>query len=158
MDDMRRIAYELAEPLKLRNRFNKENQKPGYDWGQMFLSRNTHITLRKSEGVSLARVNTMNRSEVNAYFKLLESVLIQDIEILLPNYIFNMDESGLQLNSSPGHVLAEKGFKVVSTVTSNGKGGAITIISCCNAKGKFLPPACVMKGKNKIPRKKTIYV
>lgn len=151
MDDVRKIAYELAEQLKLKHRFNKESQKAGYDWLQMFLNRNTDITLRKSEGVSLARVNAMNRSEVNAYFQLLESVVIQDNEMLPPNCVFNMDESGLQLNSRPGHVLAEKGSKAVSTVTSTEKGETITIIACCNAEGTFLPPACIMKGKNKKP-------
>ncbi|KAJ0170055.1 hypothetical protein K1T71_014661 [Dendrolimus kikuchii] len=85
----------------------------------------------------------MNRSEVNAYFQLLESVLIQDNEILPPNCVFNMDESGLQLNCHPGHVLAQKGTKAVSTV--------LHIIGCCNAESTFLPPACIMKGKNKKP-------
>lgn len=60
-----------------------------------------------------------------------------------------MDETGLQLNSRPGHVLAEKGSKTISTVTSTEKGETITVVACCNAEGVFLPPACVMKGKNK---------
>lgn len=150
LNDVRKIAYDFAEQLKLKHRFNKESEKAGYDWLQMFLSRNTDITLRKSEGVSLARANAMNRLEVNNYFKLLESVFMQDNkEVFTPNCIFNMDESGLQLNSRPGHVLAKKGSKAVSTVTSTEKGETITIIACCNAEGNFLPPACIMKGKNK---------
>jgi hypothetical protein len=149
--DVRRIAYDFAEHLQLKHRFNTETQKAGYDWLQMFLSRHKDITLRKSEGVSLARASAMNKTEVNAYFQLLESVLIQDNEMLAPNCVFNMDESGLQLNSRPGHVLAQKGSKAVSTVTSTEKGETITIIACCNAEGTFLPPACIMKGKNKKP-------
>lgn len=151
MKDVRIMAFGFAEQLKLKHRFNKETQMAGYDWLQMFLSRNTDITLRKSEGVSLARANAMNKTEVNAYFQLLESVLMQDNEILPPNCVFNMDESGLQLNSRPGYVLAQKGAKAVSTVTSTEKGETITIIACCNAEGTFLPPACIMKGKNKKP-------
>ncbi|CAB3256885.1 unnamed protein product [Arctia plantaginis] len=74
---------------------------------------------------------------------------MEDDEILPANCIFNMDETGLQLNSRPGHVLAQKGSKVVHTVTSTEKGETITVIACCNAEGTFLPPACIMKGKNK---------
>ena len=151
MKDVRQMAYGFAEQLKLNHRFNKETQMAGYDWLELFLSRNTDITLRKSEGVSLARAKAMNKAEVTAYFQLLESVLMQDNGILPPSCVFNMDESGLQLNSRPGHVLAQKGAKAVSTITSTEKGETITIIGCCNAEGTFLPPACIMKGKNKKP-------
>lgn len=68
-----------------------------------------------------------------------------------PGHIFNMDETGLQLNNRPGFVLAEKGSKSVASVTSGEKGETITVIACCNAEGAFLPPACIMKGKNKKP-------
>ncbi|CAK1599571.1 unnamed protein product [Parnassius mnemosyne] len=91
----------------------------------------------------------MNKLEVDAYFELLESILTVDDGVLKPSCIFNMDETGLQLNNRPGHVLAEKGSKAVSTVTSTEKGETITVIACCNAEGTFLPPACIMKGKNK---------
>ncbi|CAG5055608.1 unnamed protein product [Parnassius apollo] len=93
----------------------------------------------------------MNKLEVDAYFELLESILTVDDGVLKPSCIFNMDETGLQLNNRPGHVLAEKGTKAVSTVTSTEKGETITVIACCNAEGTFLPPACIMKGKNKKP-------
>lgn len=62
-----------------------------------------------------------------------------------------MDETGLQLNNRPGIVLAEKGSKAVATTTSTEKGETITVIACCNAKGNFLPPACIMKEQRKKP-------
>nr|XP_023028831.1 uncharacterized protein LOC111516997 [Leptinotarsa decemlineata] len=111
MDGVRKIAHDIVKQLKLKDRFNKENQKAGYDWLQMFLSRNSDNILMKSEGVSMARVNAMNRSGVNAYFQLLKSIL-------------NLDGSGLQLNSHREHVLVEKGSKAISTVTSTEKGGS----------------------------------
>ncbi|CAK1595578.1 unnamed protein product [Parnassius mnemosyne] len=151
IDDVRKIAYQFAEQLNLNHRFNRETEKAGYDWLQGFLRRNHDITLRKSEGVSLARSTAMNKLEVDAYFELLESILTVDDGVLKPSCIFNMDETGLQLNNRPGHVLAEKGSKAVSTVTSTEKGETITVIACCNAEGTFLPPACIMKGKNKKP-------
>ena len=117
------MVYEFSEQLKLNHRFSRETQMAEYDWLELFLSRNTDITLRKSEGVSLARAKAMNKAEVTAYFQLLESVLMQDNGILPPSCVFNMDESGLQLNSRPGHVLAQKGAKAVSTITSTEKRG-----------------------------------
>lgn len=151
IDDVRKIAYQLAEQLHLKHRFNKETEKAGYDFVKLFLGRHPDITIRKSEGVSLARSNAMNRREVDAYFNLLENVLMVDDVMMKPSHIFNMDETGLQLNNRPDHVLAAKGSKAVSTVTSTEKGETITVIACCNAEGTFLPPACIMKGKNKKP-------
>ncbi|CAG4961071.1 unnamed protein product [Parnassius apollo] len=71
----------------------------------------------------------MNKLEVDAYFELLEIILTVDDDVLKPSCIFNMDETGLQLNNRPGHVLAEKGSKAVSTVTSTEKGETITVIA-----------------------------
>ncbi|XP_046739416.1 uncharacterized protein LOC124407375 [Diprion similis] len=149
IDDVRKVAYLLAEQLNLNHRFNKETGKAGYDFVRSFLSRHPDIAIRKSEGVSLARSTAMNKAEVDAYFKLLENVLTVDDVMLESSHIFNMDETGLQLNNRPGYVLAEKGSKAVSTVTSTEKGETITVIACCSAEGTFLPPACIMKGKNK---------
>lgn len=149
IDDLRSIAYQLAEQLQIKHRFNKEKEKAGYGFIRLFLSRHPEISIRKSEGVSLARLTAMNKPEVDAYFNLLESVLMNDGEMLEPSHIFNMDETGVQLNNRPGYVLAAKGSKAVSTVTSTEKGETITVLACCSAEGTFLPPACIMKGKNK---------
>lgn len=148
-DDVRILAFEFANRLGIKHRFNDTTEKAGYVWLNLFLSRHPDIAIRKAEGVSLARREAMNREEVDAYFKLIHDTMEENELFDKPANIFNMDESGLQLNNRPGLVLAEKGVKVVSTITSTEKGETITIIACCNAEGNFLPPACVMKGKNK---------
>lgn len=91
----------------------------------------------------------MNREEVEVCFKLLKTTLEENKLFNKPSDIFNIDEYGLQLNNLAGSVLAEKGTKAVTTITSSEKGETISIIACCNAEGFFLPPPCVMKGKNK---------
>lgn len=149
--DGRSIGYNLAVKLNLKHKFNTEKEKAGYDWLNGFLKRNPDITLRKSEGVSLARARGMNKAEVAEYFKILEDSMTVENVMLEPKCIFNMDETGLQLNNRPGHVLAKKGSKAVSTITSTEKGETITVIACCNAEGIFLPPVAIMKGKNKKP-------
>lgn len=150
-DDLRRIAYEYAVQIGIKHRFNNKAEKAGYDWLTAFLKRNPTISVRKSEGLSVARSQAMNCQEVEEYFELLRTTLEEHKLFDKPSHIYNMDESGLQLNNRPGHVLAAKGSKAVSTVTSSERGETITVVGCCNAEGTILPPACIMKGKNKKP-------
>lgn len=148
-DCVRSLAYDFAVQLGLKHKFNNEKGKAGYDWLQLFLSRHPDLSVRKSEGVSLARVQGMNRDEVKEYFNLLSTLMEENDLLNKPGSIFNMDESGLQLNSRPGAVVAEKGSKTVPVITSSEKGETITVLACCNAEGMFLPPYVVMKGVNK---------
>ncbi|KAL6261992.1 hypothetical protein P5V15_007080 [Pogonomyrmex californicus] len=63
-----------------------------------------------------------------------------------------MDETDLQLNNHPGHVIVEKGSKSFYCSIWRERRITITVITCCNAEDTFLPPACIMKGKNKKTR------
>ena len=146
---VREMAFRLAEQLGIPHKFNKQTEKAGFDWLRSFLERNRDLSVRKSEGVSLARARGMNRKDVANYFELLENTLQENLLLDKPGSIFNMDETGLQLNNRPEHVIAEKGSKNIAAVTSGEKGETVTVISCCNAEGIFLPPVCIFKGKNK---------
>ncbi|XP_030749386.1 uncharacterized protein LOC115877377 [Sitophilus oryzae] len=148
-DCVRAMAFNLAEQLNIKHTFNREKGLAGYDWLNMFLKRNPDLSVRKAEGVSLARCQGMNKTEVSSYFTLLQNVLEEADIMGKPGHLFNMDETGLQLNNKPGYVIAKKGSKNVAAITSSEKGETITIISCCNAEGFFLPPACIFKGQNK---------
>lgn len=147
--DLRTIVFKFAQQLKLKHKFNTEKQKAGYDFVTGFLERNQDIKIRKSEGISIARLRGMNRNDIESYFNLLETVLKDNELFAKPSNIFNMDETGLQLNNRPGNVLAMKGSKAVAIITSTEKGETVTVIACCSAEGVFLPPALIMKGKNK---------
>nr|CAI5838031.1 unnamed protein product [Callosobruchus analis] len=130
----RSMAYHLAEQLKIKHSFNKENEKAGFDWLKSFLRRNPHLSVRKSEGVSLARVRGMNEKDISDYFKLLGNILEEHDLFSKPGHLYNMDETGLQLNNKTEYVIARKGSKNVAAVTSGEKGETITVISCCNAE------------------------
>lgn len=149
ISDLRSLAYHFAIQLDVKHSFNQQKEMAGYDWVQLFLRRNSDLSLRKAEGISLNRVHAMNHNEVQQYFNLLTKCLEENNLFNKPGHIFNMDETGLQLNNRPGIVLAEKGSRNVCSVTSTERGETITLITCCNAEGNFLPPACVMKGKLK---------
>lgn len=139
-DLVRSMAFELAEKLKIKHNFNKIKKKAGYDWLQLFLSRHADLSVRKAEGVSNARAVGLNKTVVEEYFSVLENVLTEYQLFEKPGNIFNIDESGLQLNNKPGYVIAEKGSKTVSNITSGEKGETISIVACCSAEGVFLPP------------------
>ncbi|KAJ8939879.1 hypothetical protein NQ318_023219 [Aromia moschata] len=149
--DVRAMAFKLAEQLGIKHRFNKESGLAGFPWLQLFMQRNPTLSVRKAEGVSINRALGMNRKDVDGYFKLLEQIITENSLIGKPGHIFNMDETGLQLNNKPGHVIAKKGSKNIAGISSGEKGETITVISCCNAEGVFIPPTCVMKGKIKKP-------
>lgn len=148
---VRSMAFELAEKLNLPHKFNVQKRLAGYPWLESFLRRNKGLAIRKSEGVSAARSLGMNRDDVRSYFTLLENTLIESDLMDKPGHIYNVDESGLQLNNRPGYVIAEKGSRNVAAVTSGEKGETISIIACCNAEGSFIPPTCIFKGKNRKP-------
>ena len=60
--------------------------------------------------------------------------------------IFNMDETGLQLNNDPGKVIAAKGSKYVHEIKGQEREETIRVVACCNAEGLFLPPYCIFRG------------
>ncbi|KAB0804910.1 hypothetical protein PPYR_01880 [Photinus pyralis] len=93
----------------------------------------------------------MCRSEVNAFFDLLEKTLLEHNLINSGNKIFNMDESGIQLNNKPRKVIATKGSKDVHVLTSVEKGEHVTLIACNNGEGVFMPPVLILKGTRKNP-------
>ncbi|XP_050310853.1 uncharacterized protein LOC126746588 [Anthonomus grandis grandis] len=148
-DDVRHIAYKFATALGIGHRFNVDSERAGYDWLNSFLRRNSSLSVRKSEGVSVARAVGMSRPRVTEYFELLVSILQKNDIMTKPGHIYNMDESGLQLCNKATQVIATKGFKQVSSITSGEKGETILVIACCNAEGTILPLVFIMKGKNK---------
>lgn len=145
---VRRMAFEFAEVLKIEHRFNQETKMGGYDWLWSFLKRNPSLTIRKSEGLSMARGMGLTREATNKFYDILENeIKIHNLE-KKPQNIFNVDESGVQLINKVGHVITKKGSRVVHKLTTGEKGETVSLVVCCSAEGRFLPPASILKGKN----------
>lgn len=145
------LAYQFAEKLKLKHKFDNEKQSAGNAWFKSFIERNPELSIRQAEGLSVARAKGLSREEVTNFYELLTKVMTDNGLLNKPERIYNMDESGVQLNNKPGKVVAKKGAKVVHSVTSAEKGETMTIVACCNAIGNFLPPVVIIKGVNKKP-------
>ncbi|TGZ48328.1 hypothetical protein DBV15_08634 [Temnothorax longispinosus] len=148
---VRKLAFAFALKNNLPNMFNQDKEIAGYDWLRNFMIRHPVLSIRKAEGISIARGLGMCREEVNKYFQLLSKICKENNFFNEPSKIYNVDETGLQLNNDFGKVIATKGSREVHHVTLAEKGETISVIACCNAEGNFLPPYCIFKGKRKRP-------
>ncbi|KAJ4426152.1 hypothetical protein ANN_26961 [Periplaneta americana] len=140
-----------AQKNGIHHRFNAEAGMAGWDWLQCFRGRFPGLVMRKPQGLSIDRAIAINRSDIQGYFDLLFETLSSNQLLDKPGHIYNVDESGFQLNPRVEKVIADKGSPSVYQMTCGEKGETITTIACCNAEGYFLPPVCVFKGKNNKP-------
>jgi hypothetical protein len=81
------IAYRFAVDLNLPHKFNNEEKLAGSNWLRSFMYRNLDLPVRQSEGVSVARAQRMNREDVNNYFKILQSILVENDLLSKPQKI-----------------------------------------------------------------------
>ncbi|KAB0790264.1 hypothetical protein PPYR_03907 [Photinus pyralis] len=149
--DVKKLAFSFATKNNIPHNFNIDKKQAGHDWFVSFMQRHPELSIRKAQGMSIARAQGMNKDECGRYFDLLGKILTENDLVNTPRKIFNIDESGLQLNNNPGKVVATKGAKTVNCVTSGEKGETVSVIACVNAEGHFLPPVCIFKGKKKKP-------
>ena len=74
-NDVRNLAFQLAEKNNLPNSFNKAKRKAGKDWLQGFMHRHKELSLRQPEATSAARAKSFNPETVNKFFDLFEAVM-----------------------------------------------------------------------------------
>ncbi|CAK1599673.1 unnamed protein product [Parnassius mnemosyne] len=115
------------------------------------MERHEDLSLRKSQKLSPARAQKLNKFVVDDYFKklkeIMEKLAVQD----KPAHIYNIDEKACQLMLHKSSlVLAQKGVKRVHTLASE-HAENVTIVSCGNANGNTIPPMILFKGKRLKP-------
>lgn len=144
--DVRILAYELAEKLKINHQFNKEKRIAGKGWLRSFRSRNKNLSLRRPEATSMARAEAFNKPQVEKYFRNLEHTISK--ENIDSTMIFNMDESAITTVQTPPRIFALKGKKQVGSITSGERGVHSSVVVCMSSAGSYIPPAIIF------PRKK----
>ena len=87
----------------------------------------------------------MKKIKVDKYFHALKSVLDDSGLEAKPHCIWNMDETGVQLDHKPGKVLATKRTNYLHTRTS-GNRETLTVIAAINAAGGSIAPYMIVKG------------
>eukprot|EP00794_Sanderia_malayensis_P008380 gene8380-9279_t len=145
INDVRKVAFQFGEKNNIPHPFNKEQQMAGRDFVAGFLKRQSTISLRKPEAVSLNGVFGLNKRK--RYFDNLQVIL--DKHQLEPHQIYNVDELGLTCVHKPVKVLSKEGKCVVSSATSGERGVITTVVTCYNAAGNYVPPMMIFKRKNK---------
>ena len=135
-------AADLARKRKIRIKQERLSDK----WWRLFKRHHVKLAHRKPEGTAQVRHRLMNRGYVKKYFDELKKVL--DETGASPDSVWNMDETGVQLEHRPKKVVARRWSRYLHARTS-GNRELITIIAACNAAGKTLPPHMIVKGKSR---------
>ena len=146
----RELAYEFAL-RKNRNIPQKWHieKKAGEDWLQGFRKRHSDISLRRGESTSLARAAGFNKSAVHLFFSNLKEIYSRVEEGLAPQFIFNLDETGINtVPTRSSKILAAKGAKQVGQIVSGERGTTVTMCCCVNALGQAFPPAYIFPRVN----------
>ena len=144
-NDLRRLAFEVAELTKTKHPFDRSAKMAGLKWTRLFLARHPDMTLRTPEPTSIARLAGFRKSEVQLFFDNLEGLMKK--HAYPPNRVFNMDETAVSTVMDPPRVVSPKGARRVGVVTSAERGQNSTAVICCNAAGIFLPPQFIFARK-----------
>lgn len=150
MNELRQLAYQLAESNLIVNNFSKEDQMAGKKWYYGFMKRHPELSLREPESTSLARAQGFNKPRVEAFVKLLSDVY--DKHKLTPHRLYNMDETSLStVQDGQRKIVGRRGKRQIGALTSQERGESSTCVVCCNAAGNYVPPMVIYKRKRMKP-------
>lgn len=145
--DVKRLAFQLAIRNNLAHPFNGENKSAGKKWLRLFFKRHPQLSMRTPQGMSAARIKGFTAENVSTFFDLYEPEYnkLQDPF----QRIFNVDETGITVvQHKHSKVISLRGKKQVSSLTSAERGKLITVVTCMNASGVYVPPLFIFPRKN----------
>mgnify|MGYP000140301650 FL=1 len=127
------LATDFA--ISLKNKGDAE-QPFGNSWFNGYKARHPQLILTKPQKLSVVRAKATLAAVLQEYFTQLDLLLklIKENGVHeRPECIWDMDETGLQMEHSPSKVVCLKGSQPVAITSSRGK--TITIIAGGNAAG-----------------------
>jgi hypothetical protein len=65
---LRKVAYEFAEANCVVHNYDRSSRQASKDWLQHFMNRNTEVSLRKPEPMSVNRIGAFNEMEIKRFF------------------------------------------------------------------------------------------
>jgi hypothetical protein len=144
VDDLRRLAFDLAEANGIEHYFNKENGMAGKKWYYSFMRRHPELSLRESDNTSMARAQGFNRPRVESFFQLLSK--IYDEEKLTPDRLYNTDETSLStLQDEQNQITAALSKRRIGAMVSIESGESTICVVCMSAAGVFASPMLIYK-------------
>lgn len=144
--DVRKLAYDLAERCGVDHSFNPDSKLAGMDWFYGFMKRHPTLSVRVPQATSLARAVGFNKPKVLQFFNVYEEEL-KRFSHFGPTNIWNVDETGIQNVQKPQPVVATKGARQVSRMTSAERGFNVTVVCAMSAAGQYVPPMFVFPRK-----------
>lgn len=145
--EVRKLAWEYATKLNIRVPDTwSDKQLAGADWFTCFLKRHPRLSIRTPRATSLARASAFNKTNVNAFFDNLNTVL--DRMKPNPGDIWNVDETGVTTTHKPDRVVARRGFRQIGKLVSQERGSLVTVTLAVSATGNFVPPFFVFPRVN----------
>ena len=117
---------------------------PSTKWWRGFRKRHSRLTLRKPDKLDRRRSNTAKKSVVKKHFEILKDALLKAGLIDKPEHIFNVDETGIEMNKQTGKVVVDRCIKKHHQ-ESVGDREHITANVCCSATGQVLPPMLIFQ-------------
>lgn len=124
-----------------------KHNRPGHDWYKGFCTRH-RLSLKKMEALEKCRkLNTSDPFIIYEFYDLYEKK-IKELKIEdKPTHIWNLDETSLCSDPSRVKLVSGVGQKAHRIQEGSGRENT-TILGCCNAAGKVLPPLIVFQGSN----------
>lgn len=149
IEQCRKLFYDMAvtNEINVPESWHK-NRTAGEDYYYLFMKRHPNLSLRTPEACSLARAVGFNKNTANMFFDNLEEAMSRHPSFMDGTRIFNCDEHGETTVHTPKKVVAERGTRQVSQVTSAERGTLVTICAFVNATGTFVPPAIIFPRKH----------
>ena len=120
--------------------FSNETQLAGRKWLRGFLSRHSHITLKKAIACAMGANPTVIRS----WFTLLEKIK-NTVGITSPDQIWSGDKTGIQNVPKEVKLLALKNIHTFQQVSAE-QGETSIILSFISTAGNVVPPMVIHKG------------
>ncbi|XP_065658570.1 uncharacterized protein LOC136083093 [Hydra vulgaris] len=144
------LAYDFAKQMRIDNPFNKESKMAGVDWLRGFMSRNPQLSIRTPQATSISRAIGFNKPKVNQFFSVYKSLFEE--HKFSAKQLWNMDETGITNVHKPGKIIATKGKRQVSKITSGERGATVTVVCAMSASGTYVPPLFIFPRKRMTDR------
>ncbi|XP_053374341.1 uncharacterized protein LOC128546943 [Mercenaria mercenaria] len=139
---LQQLAGELAFDLGKK----KINKAMSNNWLAGFLRRwNDRLSSVNPRKLESTRAKCATPEVLDKYFENLKQVLTENDLLDKPQFIYNLDETGLQPEHRPPNIVANPRTKP-QAITSP-RSTTTTLIACENALRNSLPPYFVFKGK-----------
>jgi len=111
-----------------------QNNLPGLSWTANFIKRHQNLSHRLASNIKKTRA-AINKDILQNYIANLKETLSG----VLPENIYNYDETNLTDNPGQKKVLVKRGCKYPERICNTSK-VSISLMMCGNAKGEILAP------------------